>query len=249
MPKPVEYEDNLEEYVRAIRRAGITMQVAAANTLNLAAEYIAQKYTENLKQHFTFRNKYTLGKIKVHKSNPVRKSRQLRKLEDVNAIVGVQTLKGGRENYLLHHEIGKVVEGSSKTGGMVPTPLVAARVAQSPKRVIAKAYRIDKNTVNREKFRNLYRLNARRQYGAMISRAQRGEIDGDTLYQTNRGIFKIDTDKFRIKMVRYADRTRLYIRSRDFFRDAIGQMTTRRMRHAFIMSAQRMLRHGRGLPA
>ena len=234
----IEYKDNIKEFTRKLKMAGISLQEAGAEALNLGAAYISMKYKANLKKSFRLRNeKFTLGAIRIFKAHSKCSKGTLRKLRDVNAVIGVVNMKNGRKHYLAKQEEGGKVKGLRKTGGKVPVPLVAARQGGNISKPVAKRYRID--TGNVIPLKNLYGLNPRQQYGAMRSMARRGKVQSDKLYLTDKGIYKIT--KKRITQLRNTEETQVIIKANPVFQKSVNQLTDKRMISAFQIAAKRLL--------
>jgi hypothetical protein len=107
MAPRVQYRDNVKDLIRELKRAGVHLQVAAADSLNVGAEFIDRRYKAILHNRFTIRNRFTLGAIRVLQATGVRRNGQLRQASKINAIVGVRKLRGGNDHYLAAHEEGK----------------------------------------------------------------------------------------------------------------------------------------------
>jgi len=241
MAPRVQYRDNVKDLVRELKRAGVHLQVAAADSLNVGAEFIDRRYKAILHSRFTIRNRFTLGAIRVLQATGVRRNGQLRQASKINAIVGVRKRRGGNDHSLAAHEEGKTVRGLPKTGGKVPVPLRASRTGKNDSRPIAGRFRVDRRNV--EQHTELNRLNPRQQYAALRDRARRGAIDTNDMHQTNAGIFKVG--KRRITRVRSSEKRRIRIRKIHPFRDAVQTLSQRKMGQAFIVAARRLLRQMR----
>ena len=245
MARPaVKYDDNFEEIANELRRAGIKMQEAAAETLNVGVEFIEMKYRARLRQIFKIRSRYTMGAIMHYKAHARRSNgRDLRRMRNIDAKVGVRKLSGGDEHYLLAQEVGDTKAGYRATAGKVPVPLNAARTGGNPNRPIAKSNRINNaNIVHRTDLRG---LNPRQQYAALKDRARRGQINRNDLVQTEYGMFRVSNRK--ITLVRSTEKSHVRIRARYPFRDSVHLLTERMMIRTFQIAARRLLRQA-GLP-
>jgi hypothetical protein len=236
-----EYSDNFLEIVKQLKRAGVALQQAAADTINIGAAFIKGKYVAGLQHTFRIRApRFTLGAIKIQTANAKRSSGELRKLTGVNARIGVPMMRGGREHYLARQESGGTVRGNRKTGGRVPIPLVAARQSTSIDKPVAAQYRIGKSQTTwavTEALRGI--TNPRQLYGAMLDRARRGEIDPKKLYMTQFGIFRVT--KKAVIMLRNTEETSVTIRARPVFRTAVDSLTSGRMETLFVISAKKLI--------
>ena len=139
----IRYSDNSKQFIRNLKLAAGDMQESAAAAINRGIDKMADDYRRSLKQEMILRNAFTLGAIKVYKATARRSSGELRQLAKINAILGVRKMKGGRDHYLLAQEEGKVKAGNAATEGRVPIPLTPARTGESPRKPVARPYRLN----------------------------------------------------------------------------------------------------------
>ena len=237
--RKAEYSDNFREVARELGRAGIAIQEAAAEAINIGAAFIEHRYKTRLRRLFTLRNNYTTGAIGRYKANARRSNgRDLRKLHDINAVIGVRKLKGGGDHYLLAQEFGGVKRGTRRTAGKVPVPLQSSRTSRSNRKPVAPRYRLIKKTPTQRT--DLRGLNPRQQYGALRDRARRGQINRTDLIQTENGIFQVEKNK--ITLLRSTKKSRVHIRAWHPFQDSIDDLNERVVVRAFRIAARRLLR-------
>jgi len=237
MATVIEYKDNLPALLKQLNRAGVRIQEAGAESVNMGAEYIDRKYKALLKTNLKRKSKFTLNATRIYKAHTTRSGGQLRKLRDINAVVGVRTMSGGKEHYLARMERGDDRTGGRQTGGKVPIPLRGARTGKNASRGISPAYRLNRNSVHKlnKRFRN-----AREYYGALSSMAKRGVIDGKKMYQTEFGIHTVR--RGRVLQLRDTSQTRLEVKARPYFEEAQGFLTPRVMQQIFVITARRLIR-------
>lgn len=130
-----------KDYVKMLKRKHGAIATTSVATVNKAAKLVETTYKKELRK-FTLRNKFTMGAVKLFKSKAKRSAGGFRKIEDINAIVGVRKMKGGKEHYLLKQDIGGTKKGLSKTLGKVAIPLDVARSGQSHGKPIKSALRL-----------------------------------------------------------------------------------------------------------
>lgn len=123
----VEYGDNVRTVVRKLRRAGSSLQAATAATLNSVAGHVLGRYKTLMRSRFKRIGDYSLNAPRLYKAHHTRRNGELRKLRDVNAMIGVPTPRGKNEHYLAKVERGGVRRGSARTGNKFPVPLRNAR--------------------------------------------------------------------------------------------------------------------------
>ncbi|MBE3064303.1 MAG: hypothetical protein IMZ69_04720 [Spirochaetes bacterium] len=238
-----QYSDNVSEFMKELNRAGIAIQEAGARAINLGANFIQNKYRANIKDRFLVRaSKFTLGAVRVMQAHARRSNGELRKLSAINAVVGVMNMSGGRMHYLAKQERGGTVQGGSKTGGKVPIPLVAARQGGMLSKPVAARYRIDKAEIIQMKALEGIK-NPRRMYGAMRSRAERGQIDPKKLYMNLFGIFRVAEKK--ITMLRNTEEANVTIKAQPAFLESVRALTSARMEMLFVMSAKKLIKGGK----
>ncbi len=86
--------------IRQLGKKANLLQIVAADAVNESAEDLKVNYVNRLERKQRLRNKrFTLGAVKINKSNPIRKSGQPRPLGKINSIVGVRKMKAGKKPY------------------------------------------------------------------------------------------------------------------------------------------------------
>ena len=139
----LKYKDNSKKYIKELAKHHGGLSVVGAHTVNKAAEIVDGKYKKELKK-FTLRNKFTIGAVKMLKSKPQRSSGGFRPLKNINAIVGVRKMKGGKEHYLAKQEWGDTKSGYPETMKRVAIPLNPARISKSHKKPVSGPLRLQR---------------------------------------------------------------------------------------------------------
>ena len=135
------YSDNTKDYIKMLERSHGGLAISGSQTVNEGAERIKKAYEGELDK-FTLRNKFTKGAIRINLSKPQRSTGEFRQLKNINAVVGVRKLKGGKEHYLALQEEGGTKGGSIQ--GKVAMPMDAARTSNSRARVVKGALQLQK---------------------------------------------------------------------------------------------------------
>ncbi|MDC7218645.1 MAG: hypothetical protein PQJ59_01820 [Spirochaetales bacterium] len=109
---------------------------AVADTLNQAADAVTKQQIRNVKSLFTIRTPYTLKSMTVNRAKPYKA---------LNKAMGKNVNKmfsraGTFSKYLWKQEDGGTFR--AQAGGPVPIATKAARTSKSPKRAIAKRFRL-----------------------------------------------------------------------------------------------------------
>jgi hypothetical protein len=234
----INYSDNSNEYVKQLRIAGIAIQQAGAETVNIAAENITKEYKRLLKKNVRMRNeKFTLGSVRTWKAK-ANSGKSLRPLRDVNAIVGVMSLRDA-EHYLARMEEGGVKKGDKRTIGKASIPMDTARGGERGKAILSR-YRLDKHEPIdiRDKLRAA--INPRQQYAMMYSMAKRGQLSAG-VYQSDDAIYSVTPKK--VVMLRRADKDTVEIKAQPLFTRAVVGITREKMDAIFVYAARKMLRN------
>lgn len=193
----LKYTDNVQQWTRKLRTAGFSLQEAAAEACTFAARKIAAEYKVRLRTDtMLLRNeKFTLRSYVVYPAKGVSKrTGELRPMQDINAIVGVKQMPGGKEHYLAMLEVGRDKKGTGELG--VPVPVDSARGGnrRSP---VQSAMRLERGTryggtVDLTRFA----ANPRQQFAIMNSMARKGRLKNGTYYAVDQGtkkwLYKVD---------------------------------------------------------
>lgn len=147
-------KSNAIDFARELHKRQDALPKVGSETVNEAAKYVAKKYEKALDSEFTIRNNYTKKAIKIEYSKPTRSKGGARALSDINAIVGVRKLKGGKDHYLLKQEEGGTKKGTGLTQDKVAFPLNAARGSGLYNQPIGGRFRIFKNLFHQPVFKN-----------------------------------------------------------------------------------------------
>lgn len=254
MPIKLNLETN--QFIRKLGRRGNALQQVAAETVNDEAEGLDINYKRRLQRKQRLRaRKFTLGAVKTFKANPIRSSGEPRPLHDINAIVGIRKMKGGKKHYLAKLEEGRIQRGHSKTRGRVPIPLTAARTSRNVNKPISSPNRLMKGETQvlragskifgllndrfknpRQRFAILYR------YFRTGSSGLTGDLRKPFFFSDNSnrlGIFKFISG--RARKLRNLEETSVKTRKRPNFRDSVNTITPERIQKTFNRKAQRKL--------
>lgn len=234
-----EYSDNVKDLNRQLSQAGIALQEAGAEAINKGAMIIAARYKRNLRAKTKhMRNiKFTLGSIIVLQAHAKRSDKTtLRKMEDINAITGVKSLRDG-EHYLAKRETGGTKRGGPKTGGKVPIPLTAAR-GGSEANPILPAYRLTKATPIQMQSQLKNASNARMQIEILHGMVKSGQIQPG-LYQSGDSIWKVT--KRKVIRIRNTEKTTVTVPKRPLFETSVGELEAGKMDMLYIAAAKRLI--------
>jgi hypothetical protein len=238
MPQ-IDYKDNVDEWVKQLRIAGISLQEAGAEAINKAASVTAIRYKKSLRSKTKLRNpKFTLGAVVILKAHAKRSSgKELRQMADINAIVGVKTLGERGEHYLSIMEIGGQKTGGKKTHNKPAIPMDTARGGNRNKPILPR-YRLSKAEPQKisDQIRNA--VNPRQEYAMMYSMARRGTIRPGA-YQSDTAIY--DVTRKRVTMVRKISDDAIQIKSRPLFGESVNHLDASAMDRFFIYAARKLL--------
>jgi len=235
----LQYSDNREAFEAALIRAGYSLQDAGVIAINKAADVTAVRYKSALSSgRIKLRAPtYTKGAVRILKAHAMHSDKKrMRKMENINAIVGVMARANGQEHYLATMEVGGEKKGSRKTGGKVAVPLLAARGGNDMK-PIAPAYRVTTHTPVQLQDAARRAQNVRQQYAMMYAMAKRGLAVG--LYQTDDAIFSVS--KRKVRMVRKTDRKTIRVKAIPLFGESVGQINQDAMDRYFKYGAKKLL--------
>jgi len=240
MPSDIKFETNIDEVIKQLRRAGIAIQEAGADAMNMGAAHVAGRYKKDLKNKKRLRNqKFSLGSVAILKAHAKRSDQTtIRKMEDINAIVGIRQLRNGM-HYLATMEIGGQKRGNSKTGRKVPIPMTKARQSGNIDKPIASKYRLSGNTqVNQ--YQSILRnsTNVRQQYAILNSLARSGRIKSG-MYQSDDYIYSV-TPK-QVTMIRRV-KENVTIKPSPLFEGATGTVSQAMLDRFFLISSNKRIR-------
>ena len=253
----LKYTDNVQQWTRNLRRAGFSLQEAAALSCTKAARFVAARYRlELVRKTIHLRNRdFTLKSIVVFPAKHIKSGGELRPVQDINAIVGVKTI-GNREHYLAMLEIGADKKGVPELGGAVPIPLDTARESGNRDKRVAAAMRMGLGSryqfggaVDLSKFAG----NPRQQFAIMNSMARRGklwmtgqknkQIGKHAYYVVDQGdkkwLYKINGKKATIVRDLSYDMTK--IPAKPMFGESIDDLNQRDMEQFFVSAAMELL--------
>lgn len=251
----IKYKDNIDEWITSLRRAGIAIQEAGARTVNRAAWAIYGEYRRNLLAGTLMRNRdFTLKSIKVFEAHAMRSGgKELRKMEDINARVGVMSFSDGREHYLALLEFGNTRKGNSKLENRVPIPLDTSRQGGNRGSPVAAPNRMGAQFQPNSRI-DLSRFEGdpRRQYAIMNTMARTGILYNGRGARAiaKAGFFDVDYgDKrylFRIKgkkagILRDLSFQQTVQKAEPHMGDAVKKMTQSMMDRMFVEEAERLI--------
>lgn len=254
MPIKLNLETN--QFIRKLGRRGNALQQVAAETVNDEAEGLDINYKRRLQRKQRLRaRKFTLGAIKTFKANPIRRSGEPRQLHDINSIVGIRKMKGGKQHYLAKLEEGRIQRGHSETKGRVPIPLTAARTGRNIAKPISAPNRLTKGQTQilragskifglpndrfknpRQRFAILYRY-FRSGGSGLVGDLKKPFFFTDNSNQL--GIFKFISG--RARKLRNLESTSVKTRKRPNFRDSVNTITPGRIQKTFNRKAGKKL--------
>lgn len=265
MPR-IKVTDNTKDYIKFLKKKHGGLAIVSADTVNTAAKIVERRYQKEL-DTFILRNKFTRGAIGILKSKPQSKrTGEFRPIKDINSIVGVRKLKGGKDHYLLSQEVGDTKRGHGKTKGFVPVPTVSARTGKSQRKPIKGTLRLQNSAAiqtlkvagkplgvpgsrfkNRQSWAIFHKYsgtaespnrNAPNRYGWNLSKQFffRGLKQGISQI----GIFLLEGKK--VTMTRVLQGKTVKIRARHKFSKAVTALTPTMMRSIFKRSADKFLR-------
>lgn len=238
MPE-IKYSDNKDDFIAQLRRAGFDLQTAAVMAINNAAHKMTIYYQSLLKNKTNLRaERFTLNAVKIYKATPRSsgKGKPLRKLENINAIVGIGELRG-KEHYLAKMEEGGQKKGGVKTGGRVPIPMDTARGGDR-KAPILNINRLLRKTPSQFQNQLSKAKNPRQQYAILYSMARSGKIKAG-MYQSENAIYAVTKDK--VIMVRKTEDSTILVKSRPLFAQMSKHVTPDLMDKYFINAAKQLL--------
>lgn len=235
----IKYEDNVDKVIAQLKQAGIAIQDAGADALNMGAHQIQGRYKKDLKNKKRLRNeRFTLGGIMLFKARAMRSDKKtLRKMEDINAVVGVRQLRNGT-HYLATMEVGGQKPGNSKTGKKVPIPMATARGGNINKAISPK-YRLSKSATVTQ-YQGVLRSagNARQQYAILHSLSGSGKIKPG-MYQSDDAVYSVT--KKEVVMVRRI-KDSVTVKPAPLFESATMTISQGSMDRYFVISANKRIR-------
>jgi hypothetical protein len=234
--------DNIPDYIKFLKKRHGALQLASAETVNTAAKIIDNSYRTEVKK-FTLRNQFTMGAIRLLPATAKRSSGEFRKIEKINAYVGVRKMRGGKDHYLKKQEEGAKVSGKGGTLGAVPVPLDPARMSGAHNRPIKGALRLQNTAIQtlslggkpfgihdryspRQRWAMLYKYTGRSGSGRPAGRDQGWDIKKPFFFQGIRrglGIFQLQASRFR--MIRTLEKKVISIVPRRGLQRAVKKLT------------------------
>lgn len=251
---------NTKDFIKALARRRDALPIVGAETVNEGAEMIYNIYQGELKG-FTLRNKFTQGAVKLLKSKPVSSSGRVRAVKDINAVVAVRKMKGGKDHYLLDQEVGGTKRGGLQ--GKVPIPLDSARQSESHKKPISTPLRLTKGlpqelTIggmrgprvpfgsDRDRFNDSQRWAILYKYSGKVKGPKNPygwDLKKPFYFQgLRRGLGVFTLKRRRISMIRTLEKSHLTIRATGKFRRSVDRLTPRKMEEIFKRKAIRYIR-------
>ncbi len=256
MPEPIKIITNPRQFNRKLTRAGFALQKVQAAAINLGIEKIDRQYKNNLRRSVKLKNKFSLKSTKTFKANPVsRRTGNLRKMEDINAVTGVRKMKGGKKHYLAKMEDGGTQRGNPKTENKVPVPLDVSRTGGNENKPIASVNRLTSPKppqtlrAGGKAFGHKGDGFSGRQRFAILHRYRRGgggrfvgDVTKPFFFITSkgkRGIFRFMRGRF--KMTRSLEDSTIRVRSNPQFEKAVDSLTPQKMDALYRGVGKRML--------
>jgi hypothetical protein len=137
-------KSNIDDYIKMLKKTHSGLPVVSSDTVNTAGKVVERRYKKSL-DSFKLRNKFTKGAILLVKSKPKRGSGDFRKIRDINSIVGVRKMKGGKDHYLKDQEEGNIKTGHPKTDSIPAMPLDTGRTGKSRMKPVRGPLRLQKS--------------------------------------------------------------------------------------------------------
>jgi len=233
------YKDNFPAVLAQLQRAGIALQEAGAEAMTMGAKLVAVRYKKSLKGKTKLRSeKFTLGSVVVLPARAFRSDKKtLRRMDDVNAIVGVKQLRGGT-HYLAAMEIGGKKKGAKSAGGKIATPFITARGGNDRTPVLPK-YRVTRGiTQYQDKFRG---MNPRQQMRALLemARGKGASRIKQGLYQGTESIFYVQ--KGLVIKVRDARNSQATVKPKPLFEGAVKELTEAEVDKLWVIGAKKKI--------
>ena len=258
----IQIKSNAKDYIKHLKKKHGALAIVSADTVNTAAKVVEKKYKREL-EDFTLRNKFTKKSVKILKSKAQSKrTGEFRPIKDINSIVGVRKMKGGKQHYLSKQEEGDRVRGTGKTRGGVPIPLDIARSGGSHRKPIKTALRLqntgaiqtlkvgsDPLGIPGSKFNEKQSWAIFHKYSGTSKRNRNAnnrygwKLDKPfffTALSKGLGIFKIMGKK--VSMIRTLEEKTVTIRARHKFQKSVDKLTPGMMNAIFKRAAERHLR-------
>jgi hypothetical protein len=234
--------DNIPDYIKFLKKRHGALQLASAETVNTAAKIIDNSYRTEVKK-FTLRNQFTMGAIRLLPATAKRSSGEFRKIEKINAYVGVRKMRGGKDHYLKKQEEGAKVSGKGGTLGAVPVPLDPARMSEAHNRPIKGPLRLQNAKIQtlslggqpfgigdryspRQRWSILYKYSGRSNSGRPAGRDQGWNLKVPFFFQGIRrglGVFQLSGDRF--KMLRTLEKKSISVTPRHGLQKAVRKLT------------------------
>jgi hypothetical protein len=262
MPRLI-YKDTTDKYIKDLEKVHGGLAVVSSRTVNTGAKFVDRKYKRSLNKFNLRAERFTKGAVKKNLSKPQRSKGGFRKIRDINAIVGVKKMKGGKEHYLSKQETGDRNRGNVKTKGRTALPMDAARTSGSNRKKVAGRFRIQNvSSIQTLKIGGLGRGPARdfgmrgdgfsdNQRWAILNKYKAANPYGWDLKKQfyfrgmNRGdgVFVVKGSK--IKMTRQLGGSSVKVKARHKFRTEFNGLTPKKMELIFKREAEKELRRGK----
>lgn len=246
---------NAKEYQKHLKKIHGGLPKTASNTVNTGAKVVQKEYKKELKK-FIRRNKFTMGAPKILFSRPKSRGGDFRPIGDINAIMGVPSLKG-KDHYLADQEKGKAKRGTMKTKGKVALPMdKAARTGGAHNKPVKAALRLQKGKIQTLRVGNKKLgtpndgFNARggAQRWAILQKGMRNSRQGWDLAKQfffmgmNAGFGVFKKAGSRIKKTRGLEKSSVRIKATHKLEKATGKLTDKMMTVIFKRAAFKFMR-------
>jgi hypothetical protein len=248
----LKYKDNTKKYIKELKKHHGGLSLVSADTVNTAARVLEKSYKKKLRK-FILRNKFTMGAVKTFFAKARRSKGGFRNIKDINAIVGVRKMKGGKRHYLDKQETGDTKRGYNQTMKSVAIPLNVARTGESKKKPIKGALRLQRSTINTLKVGGEplgvpgSKYGTKQSWAIMNKYMKNNKYGWDTTKQffftgirSGLGIFK-KIGK-RIRKVRDLNKKSVRIKALHKFDKSFDNLTPTRMENIFHRAANRFLK-------
>jgi hypothetical protein len=248
----LKYKDNSKKYIKELQKHHGGLAIVSADTVNHAAKLVETSYKKKLHK-FILRNKFTIGAVKTFFAKATRSKGGFRKIKNINAIVGVRKMKGGKRHYLFDQEKGATKKGYSQTMKSVAIPLNMARQSKSHRKPVSGPLRLQRSTIQTLKVGGDpigvpgSKYGTRQSWALLNKYMNKNKYGWNTAKQffftgikSGLGIFK-KIGK-RIHKVRDLNKKQVRIKSLRKFEKSFDNLTPTRMENIFHRAASKFLK-------
>ena len=243
----IKVKTNTKEMIKWLKRKHGHLEMASADTLNLASKKVEMTYRGELKTKYKLKNKFTLGSIQTLKAT-AKGSAGFRPISNINSIVGIRKMKGGKPHYMKKQEEGARISGSTKSDGKVPIPLKTARTSKSDRKPVARKLRLDRGIqtlqLGGRRFGHKDKFNPRQRWAIIHKYRKTGKWDLSKPFffsSLKKGLGVFVKKGAKIGMIRTLSKSAITIKPRHSFSKAVHTLTPSKMEQIFGIAAKKHL--------